>query len=196
MNHGRLTRWSLTLQEYNLNWEYIPGKGNVIADTLSRINIRDQTFEGEKETIIKLYHIISNRSDLTNIITGLEQQQKQDPRLRKIFDRLGEQDDRITQFYCEHQQILFIKTHYKLNTWKIVIPQNIEKDLIMDYHIRYGHMGALKVVKALQEHVYIRDANRKVRNQIKHCHICQLVKVNNHRKEGTMMPITSSNRLE
>ena len=57
-------------------------------------------------------------------------------------------------------------------------------------------MGALKVVKALQEHVYIRDANRKVRNQIKRCHICQLVKVNNHRKEGTMMPITSSNRLE
>ena len=48
----------------------------------------------------------------------------------------------------------------------------------MDYHVRYGHMGALKVVKALQEHVYIKDANRKVRNHIKHCHICQLVKVN------------------
>ena len=67
LNHGRLTRWSLTLQEYNLNWEYIPGKGNIIADTLSRINIRDQMFEGEKETIIKLYYIISNRSDLANI---------------------------------------------------------------------------------------------------------------------------------
>ena len=24
LNHGRLTRWSLTLQQYNLNWEYIP----------------------------------------------------------------------------------------------------------------------------------------------------------------------------
>ena len=57
LNHGRLTRWSLVLQEYNLNWEYIPGKKNIAADTLSRINIRDQTFEGEKETIIKLCNI-------------------------------------------------------------------------------------------------------------------------------------------
>ena len=83
-----------------------------------------------------------------SIITELEQRQKQDPRLSKIFDRLREQDDRITQFYCKHQQILFIKTQYKFNTWKIVIPRTIEKDIIMGYHVRYGHMGALKVVKA------------------------------------------------
>ena len=80
--------------------------------------------------------------------------------------------------------------------WKIVILRAVEKDIIMDYHVRYGHMGALKVVKALQEHVYIKDANRKVRNHIKHCHICQLVNVNNDKKEGTMMPITSSSKLE
>ena len=57
-------------------------------------------------------------------------------------------------------------------------------------------MGALKVVKALQEHVYMKDANRKVRKYIKQCHICQLVKVNNNRKEGTMIPITTSCKLE
>ena len=74
--------------------------------------------------------------------------------------------------------------------------QCTEKDLILDYHERYGHMGALKVVKALQEHVYIKDANRKVRKCIKQCHICQLVKVNNERKEGTMIPITTSCKLE
>ena len=31
LNHGRLTRWVLILQEYNLDWEYIPGKKNIIA---------------------------------------------------------------------------------------------------------------------------------------------------------------------
>ena len=66
----------------------------------------------------------------------------------------------------------------------------------MDYHIRYGHMGALKVIKALEEHVYFKDINRRVRNYIKNCHICQLVKCNNDRKEGLMIPITSSNKLE
>ena len=33
----RLTRWSLLLQEYNLNIEHIAGKNNVIADALSRV---------------------------------------------------------------------------------------------------------------------------------------------------------------
>ena len=39
----------------------------------------------------------------------------------------------------------------------------------------------------------IRD---RVRKYIKHCHICQLVKINNDRKEGMMIPITSSKKLE
>ena len=38
LSHGRLTRWSLVLQEYDLNWEYIPGKKNIVAD-LSLIHI-------------------------------------------------------------------------------------------------------------------------------------------------------------
>ncbi|XP_063963929.1 uncharacterized protein LOC135156194 [Lytechinus pictus] len=33
----RLTRWSLLLQEYNLNIRHLPGKDNIIADTLSRV---------------------------------------------------------------------------------------------------------------------------------------------------------------
>ena len=52
--------------------------------------------------------------------------------------------------------------------------------------------------RSLQEHVYIKDANRKVRKCIKQCHICQLVTptVSNDRKEGTMIPITTSCKLE
>ena len=33
----RLTRWSLFLQEWNLNIQHVPGKDNVILDTLSRV---------------------------------------------------------------------------------------------------------------------------------------------------------------
>ena len=96
----------------------------------------------------------------------------------------------------QHQDILFIKTKFGYNSWKIVIPRSIEKELILNYHIRYGHMGSVKVVKALEEHTYIKDMNRRVRNSIKNCHICQLVKHNNDRKEGMMIPITSSSKLE
>ena len=33
---GRLARWALQLQPYNLQIHYTPGKANVVADTLSR----------------------------------------------------------------------------------------------------------------------------------------------------------------
>ena len=51
-------------------------------------------------------------------------------------------------------------------------------------------------IKALEEHLYIKDINRRVRNYIRNCHICQLVKCNNEKKEGIMISITSSNKLE
>lgn len=35
---GRLARWVLALQLYNLKVTYTPGKANVLADTLSRPN--------------------------------------------------------------------------------------------------------------------------------------------------------------
>ena len=46
-------------------------------------------------------------------------------------------------------------------------------------------------MKALEEHVYIKGLNKKVRELIKRCGICQRVKVNNERKEGALINITS-----
>ena len=57
-------------------------------------------------------------------------------------------------------------------------------------------MGAVKVVKALQEHVYFKDMNRRVRKYIQNCHLCQLVKCSNEKREGVMIPITSTEKLE
>ena len=66
----------------------------------------------------------------------------------------------------------------------------------VDYHVRYGHMGTLTVIKALEEQVYIKSINRKAQQAIQSCHICQLVKRSNEQKEGVMIPITSNHKLK
>ena len=53
------------------------------------------------------------------------------------------------KYYHINKGILFGKTALNKETWKVIIPNHIEKEIIIDYHIRYGHMGALKVIQAV-----------------------------------------------
>ena len=131
------------------------------------------TFEAEKEEIAKVYHIIKRRTDLEIIINKIKQHQTTDPKLLQIRQRLNNQDDKILPFYCVHEDVLFIKANLNQNNWKVVIPKTIERELIIDYHIRYGHMSPLKVIKMLEEQVYIKNINRNVRMYVPTCHVCK-----------------------
>ena len=91
---------------------------------------------------------------------------------------------------------LFTQPATRINGWKLYVPKEAESSIIVDYHVSYGHMGPLNVIKALEEHVYIKSINKKVRQIVRKCKICQMVKVNNERKEGSMITITSSRKLE
>ena len=37
LRSGRLTRWIMAIQDYDISIEYCPGKNNLVADTLSRL---------------------------------------------------------------------------------------------------------------------------------------------------------------
>ena len=63
---------------------------------LSRVNITNQTYEGEKETIAKVYNILKSRTELEDVIKEVELHQKQDSKLVQVFQRLNDQDERIT----------------------------------------------------------------------------------------------------
>ena len=91
-----------------------------------------------KESVLKIYHIISTRADLATLLTNLSTHQQADPKLRNIKTRLEEGDETVAQYYQINKEILFIKTSLKQETWKVIIPTHIEKEIIINYHIRYG----------------------------------------------------------
>ena len=162
LNYGRLTRWILVLQVYNIQWEYIPGKQNIVADGLSRVNIEKGTFEIDQEDIGKVYHIIQSREDFERILNQVKEQQNTDPRLKSIKERLEQNDSTLIPYYCINNNLIFTRPTSRDNYWKLYIPRAAESQIILDYHIRYGHMGPLKVVRALEEHMYIKGINKKV----------------------------------
>ena len=65
---------------------------------LSRINTEQQTFDGEKETTVKIFTIIKNKAELETILKEIKQHQKNDTKLNQIRERLHQQDDRCILF--------------------------------------------------------------------------------------------------
>ena len=140
--------------------------------------------------------ILSSSAGLQSILEHLSTHQQADPKLISIITRLEAGDETISQYYKIHNGILFSRPSLYKEEWKVTIPTHIEKEIVFNYHVRYGHMGALKVVKALEESCHSKDINRKVRKYIRNCRICQLLKTNNEKREGQMIPITSQSKLE
>ena len=127
--------------------------------------------------------ILSSSAGLQSILEHLSTHQQADPKLISIITRLEAGEETVSQYYKIHNRILFSRPSLYKEEWKVIIPTHIEKEIVFNYHVRYGHMGALKVVKALEESCHIKDINRKVRKYIRNCRICQLVKTNNERRD-------------
>ena len=120
----------------------------------------------DREQLVKVYNILKNRIDLEIIIQEIRKYQNLDPKIVSHRQRVQNEEEPIIQFYNIHNNILFIKNNPHHGEWKLVIPATVEEQIILDYHIRYGHMGAIQVIKALEEQVYIKNIYRKVSKMI------------------------------
>jgi hypothetical protein len=82
-------RWLLLLEEYGVTFEYLPGKNNVVADALSRLDIDSLKIQ-EEEAVTLLSgsenNSISNIKSTIPMHTALifkEQAKVKEPRLRE-----------------------------------------------------------------------------------------------------------------
>ena len=83
---GRLARWALTIQAYNIKLEYIPGKQNLVADMLSRPPCS---------------HVETTTCDICFVTVDIprrlpseiREEQMKDPDLKKIIDSFSNFDD-------------------------------------------------------------------------------------------------------
>ena len=160
----RLTRWKLSLSEYSFDITYKPGKDNVNADVLSRvdevcaINEIDQRVEFSDEYIRK--------------------QQRLDPEVNHWI-RITSKNNGSHQKYRLREGILFnVKDRYKVyetqEIARLVIPSTLKELVLKSCHddMSGAHLGVNKTTFKISNKFFWNGMKKDIKKWISSCNVC------------------------
>lgn len=174
ISHGRLSRWILALQNFNIDWEHVAGRENVIPDILSRTDF-DGGYESRNKNEFKMFNIVREDKYLIKLIKRIKEKQITDNWICKVRKQLNEGNLLVNKFYTEHENLIFCNKG-RNQYWKLCVPDECAEELIKEIHLRQGHVGTEKTYKFLLETFYVKNCKRRVAKTIKLCRYCQFIK--------------------
>ena len=147
----------------------IPGKQNIVADTLSRNPDYDTGLKIVETKILKEENgklLLNQQARIAIVQVSCEDQKL----LEEIEKKAG--DGRMEKF-----------------NGLIKVPKSMESQILKRYHddIREGHPGLARMMEKVQRNFYIPGLTRKVKNYIKRCDECQRNKHDNSKPLGKMI---------
>ena len=181
-NTERVMRWRLILEEFGPELHYIKGQKNIVADTLSRLDLTvnensdnfDEptkifeqmavTYAPENDDFPKEEHPISYKTIMAA--------QLKDKHLLKC-SKTGDKNYSVKTFQGADKVRKLIC--YKD---KIVIPKSLQKRVVLWYHNHLQHPGETRTELCVKQHFYWKNLRETVHNVVSKCHICQLTKKN------------------
>ncbi|UYV84941.1 hypothetical protein LAZ67_X004064, partial [Cordylochernes scorpioides] len=174
---GRLARWALRLQEYEVAVCYKNGRKHKDADCLSRSPLPD-TAEETEEDILCL-----------PVLCDVEKEQQRDPSLTKIIANCG--DPNYKRFVIINN-ILYKKNYDPLGRpWLLVVPRTLRLEVLRSSHDAptAGHLGFAKTYDRIRRRFFWPGLYRSVRNYVGHCRECQRRKKIPQLPPGNLKPI-------
>ena len=89
-----------------------------------------------------------------------------------IRDRIRENciDKELNKFYRFVDEKLY---RLRRREWKLYVPNSVSGEIIAEIHRMYGHPGAKRCIKLLQEYFTIDGMLKRVKNYVRACDTCQ-----------------------
>lgn len=170
----RIQRMMMTLQRYDFDLIYTPGKYIVLADTLSRApelnsGTAENTAAEDIETHINMVTASLPASD--TILQQIVKETAKDSMLHKVSHCVnnGWSKGVCPQFFPVRAELCMSKG-LLLRKNRIVIPQTMRKDMLQRLH--EGHLGVEKCKRRAREAIYWPGINKDIEEMIEKCDIC------------------------
>lgn len=195
---GRLARWALRLQPYDLHITYIPGKTNVLADTLSRPPCEQHSTEIEECTICSVQFDLPHRGE-----REVREKQLEDDYLKDIISSFEDTSDaekfqRWThRGYMLHNGVLYKYTSDEEEA-VLVIPSNERQEILNSFHndATAGHYGIERTIARIASRFYWPKMRTDITQHIGNCIECQRYKATNLKPAGLFQTTASEQRFE
>ncbi|KAM7294064.1 Transposon Ty3-G Gag-Pol polyprotein [Ixodes scapularis] len=189
---GRLARWSLRLQEFNMTVVYKSGRKHSDADCLSRAPVEtpsgcsddddDECFLGAVNT------------------DDMARRQRDDPELRALIEHLEGGGStvprvfsRVLPTFAIRQGVLYKENFGDNNSpWLLVIPTDLREEIFQACHDdpTSGHLGYSRTLARIREKYYWPKLPKTVHLYTRSCHECQRRKKPPTRPAGLLQPIS------
>ena len=192
----RQRRWLEYLKDFDFSIQYHPGKGNVVADALSR-----KPMAMLSNIMIHEWHMLAEFAELSlnveekgekilmfnmslhpTIVSDIKEQQKNDPMLVEVKENLAQKHDFNL---AADGRLLF--------QGRTCVPDyaEIKKTILNEAHrSKYTiHPGAAKMYQDLKRNFWWPNMKREIADFVAHCLTCQQVKAEHQKPAGKLKPL-------
>ena len=181
-----MDRWALKLQQYNIKFQHVAGKENVVVDAISCLKtanlyeeLKDQevskpleTVDDAMENLILEIHLHSSPSiNIPFHLDSLVAQQKSDRFYKNKVKCLHHQQK--LDFELDNKGVLR-KLVQLCHTWEstIVIPKSLINNIIYEYHECRGHQGITRTVNMVCRYFWWPGMRQSIYQHIRICKLC------------------------
>ena len=161
----RVRNWRLLVEDFSPTIEYIPGKDNVQADTLSRYPMKEEPMD-QDELGEALLNYPSHVHQFPAQYDAIHQAQEAD---EELLNLLATKDEFETRTFDRFKLICW---KGRGDRWRIVLPESLVTDVIDWYHIYLQHPGITRTLATINTIFYAPKLMNRVQERIGRCRPC------------------------